>query len=160
MAARTVNQTMSGATLSISAALPATYDAAGYAATGMTYTAVGQVENFGNHGVTKQVTEFTPVADGVVQSYSGSKNYGTKSLTVGYIPGDAGQILMRTASESALRYSVKIAYPLGAGETTGEIHYLDVLVTKLENQDGAVGDVRKLMTDLKVCRQPVIVDAT
>jgi hypothetical protein len=160
MATRTVNQNMSGAALAISATLPATYDAAGYGNTAIVYTAAGQIESFGNHGVTKQVTEFTPVADAVVQSYSGSKNYGTKSLMVGYIPGDAGQVILRAASESSNRYSVKITYPLGTGESTAEIHYLDVLVTKLENQDGAVNDIRKLAVDLKICRTFVIVPAT
>ena len=59
MAEGTVLHTMSGATLAISASLPATYNAAGYGATGMTYTTVGEIENFGNHGVTANVTTFT-----------------------------------------------------------------------------------------------------
>ena len=160
MTARTVNQTMSGAVLAISATLPATYDAAGYAATGLTYTTVGQIESFGNHGVKKNVTEFTPVADSVVQSYAGAKNYGTKSLTIGHLPGDAGQVILKAASESTARYSVKITYPTGVGESTGEIQYLDVLVTSFEYQDGAVDDLRKIMTDMKVCRAPVVVAAT
>ena len=62
MAEGTVLHTMSGATLAISASLPATYNAAGYGATGMTYTTVGEIENFGNHGVTANVTTFTAIA--------------------------------------------------------------------------------------------------
>lgn len=160
MPQRTVLQTMSGATLSISAAIPATYDAAGYAATGMTYTDVGEIENFGNHGVTATITEFTPISTATVGKFKGSKNYGTMSLAIGNLPGNAGQILLEAAAESTAHYSAKITYPLGDGETTAEIHYLDVLVAKKENQDGAVNDVRKLAVDLAVCRKPVVVAAT
>lgn len=160
MTARTVNQTMSGAVIAICATLPATYDAAGYAATGLVYTTIGQVENFGNHGMTAVVTEFTPVADATVQKFKGAKNYGTMSMTAAHQPGDAGQAIVQTASESTNRYSLKITYPTGAGESTPEIRYFDVLVSKKENQDGAVNDVRKLMMDFAICRKPVVVDAT
>ena len=160
MTQRTVIQSLSGAVLSISAAIPATYDAAGYGATGMVYTAVGEIENYGNHGVTATVTEFTPVSTAVVAKVKGSKNYGTMSLMVGNIPADAGQALLETAAESTARYSIKLAYPAGDGEATGEIHYLEALVSKKENQDGAVNDVRKLAVDLAICRKPVVVAAT
>lgn len=155
MAERTVVQTMSGAVMSISATLPATYDAAGYAA--LTYTAVGEIENFGEHGVTVNVSTFTPVATATTTKLKGAKNYGTMSLVLGYLPSDAGQDIIEAAAESTNRYSAKIAYPAGQGETTGEIHYLDVLVTKRSYQDGSVDDVRKLAVDMEVCRKPVVV---
>jgi len=160
MAEGTILHTMSGATVAISATLPATYDAAGYAASGTTYTTIGQVENYGNHGVTANVSTFIAVADGVTQKFKGAKNYGTMSVTLGNLPSDAGQDIVETAVESQNRYSVKITYPVRTGESTGEIHYLDVLVTKREFQDGAVDDVRKLSVDFEVCRKPVIVAAT
>lgn len=151
MVQRTIINSAAGATLAISASLPATYDAAGYGATTITYTAVGEVENFGNHGVTAAVTEFTPVDTAVVTKVKGSKNYGTKSLTIGSIPGNAGQVILKAASESSNRYSVKITYP----DTS--VHYLDVLVSKYEQQDGAVNDIQKITCDLAICRVPVIV---
>jgi hypothetical protein len=160
MAEGTVLHTMSGATLAISASLPATYNAAGYGATAMVYTTVGEIENFGNHGVTANVTTFTAVANSVVQKFKGSKNYGTMNLVIGNMPSDAGQDIIETAAESTARYSVKISYPTRAGESTAEIHYLDVLVSKREFQDGAVDDVRKIAVDFEVCRAPVIVAAT
>ena len=151
MAQRTIVNSAAGATLAISASLPATYDASGYAATTIVYTAVGEVENFGQHGVTAAVTEFTPVDTSVVTKVKGSKNYGTKSLTIGSIPGNAGQIILAAASESTARYSVKITYP----DTS--VHYLDVLVSKYDQVDGAVNDIQKITCDLAVCRKPVIV---
>lgn len=160
MTQRTGVQTMLGATLSLSATLPETYDAAGYASTDFTWTEIGEIENHGNHGGTKTIIEFTPVDTGVVTKLPGGKNYGNKSLMVGYIPGDAGQAMIETAFESTARYSAKITYPLGDGEVTNEIHYLDVIVAKKEYQDGAVNDVRKISVDLAVCRKPIVVAAT
>jgi hypothetical protein len=151
MAQRTIINSTAGATLAISASLPATYDAAGYGATTITYTAVGEVENFGQHGVTATVTEFTPIDTSIVTKVKGSKNYGTKSLTLGSIPGNAGQVILKAASESNNRYSVKITYP----DTS--IHYMDVLVSKYEQVDGAVNDIQKINCDFAICRLPVIV---
>lgn len=153
MAARTVVGTLSTATLAISASLPATYDASGYAATTITYTAIGEIENFGNHGVTATITEFTPVNTAIVSKMKGSKNYGTMSLMVGSIPTDAGQVILKAASESNAHYSAKLTYP------DGEVHYLDVLVAKHEFQDGSVNDAMKVAVDLAICRAPVIVAA-
>ena len=151
MTQRTIVNSAAGATLAISASLPATYDASGYGATTITYTAVGQVENFGNHGVTATITEFTPVDTSVVTKVKGSKNYGTMSCALGSVPGDAGQVILKAASESTSRYSLKITYP----DTS--IHYLDVLVSKYEQADGAVNDIQKINCDFAICRTPVIV---
>lgn len=160
MSEGTVLQTLSGAAIAISASLPATYDAAGYAATAITYTAIGQVETYGNHGVTANVSTFTAVADGIVQKFKGAKNYGTMELTLGYLPSDSGQDIVQAAVESQNRYSVKITYPLRASESTNEVHYLDVLVTKREWIDGGTDDVRKLAVAFDVCRAPIVVAAT
>lgn len=153
MTGRTVVESISGATLAISANLPATYDAAGYSASNMVYTAVGQIENHGNHGVTANITEFTPVDTAVVTKIKGSKNYGTKSLVLGSIPSDAGQVILNAASESNNHYSAQVTYP------DGEVHYLDVLVSKFEYQNGAVNDPMKIGVDLAICRKPVVVAA-
>ena len=153
MAARTVVGTISSATLAISATLPATYDAAGYGATTITYTTIGEVENFGNHGVTATITEFTPISTATVAKVKGSKNYGTMALMLGSIPSDAGQVILAAAAESNAHYSAKLTYP------DNEIHYLDVIVAKDEYQDGAVNDVMKRSVDLAICRAPVIVAA-
>lgn len=142
---------MAGATLAISATLPATYDSAGYGATGITYTAVGQIENYGEHGVEANVNTFTPVDTAVTAKFKGSKNYGALNLTLGCLPSDAGQDVLEAGAESANHYSVKITYP----DTS--VHYLDVLVTKFKWMDGGVNDIQKLSVSLEVCRKPVVV---
>jgi len=153
MTARTVVQSIAGATLSISASIPATYDQAGYEASAVVFTAIGEVENYGNHGVTANISEFVPVDTSVVTKVKGSKNYGTMALTLGSIPSDAGQAILETASESNSHYSAKLSYP------DGEVHYMDVLVGKKEYQDGAVNDISRIAVDLALCRKPIVVAA-
>lgn len=160
MTQRTDIQSLEGATISICATLPTTYDAAGYSDTDLVFTAIGKVENYGNHGVKATMTSFTPVDTGVTEKVKGSKDYGSMNLVLGDVPGDAGQIIIASAAESKSHYSVKIAYALGDGEVTGEIHYLDVLVMSYENQDGAVNDTRKRNVEFAICKKPVVVDAT
>jgi hypothetical protein len=160
MSQGTVVTTMAGATLAITDTIPATFDSTGYGGSNQIYTAVGEVENYGNHGVTATIVEFTPVDTATVAKMKGSKNYGNMSMMIGCVPGNAGQIIMKAASESNNHYSVKLTYPLKTNEVTPEIHYLDVIVGKWENQDGAVNDVRKMACEMAVCRAPVIVNAT
>jgi hypothetical protein len=104
-------QSLELATLAISASLPATYDAAGYGATAVAFTAIGKIEDHGSHGTKVDVTEFTPVDTGVTTKVKGTKNYGTKQLVIGYLPGDAGQAILATAVESKAHYSAKITAP-------------------------------------------------
>lgn len=151
MVQRVVVQSLSGARIGISAALPATFDVAGYDVSSMVFTPLGQVENYGNHGMTATVTEFTPIDTATVAKVKGSKNYGVMSLTLANLPSDAGQAILKTASESNAHYSVEVRYQ------DDEFHYLDVIVTKLEYVDGGVNDVQKLNVDLALCRKPVIV---
>lgn len=154
MTAPTTVQSLSGATFSISAAIPATYDQAGYAATTMVYTLIGAIENFGTHGVSATVTTFTDIATATVTKVKGAKDYGTKTLSLGSIPSDAGQTMLDTAAESTARYSAKLTYPSGA------VHYMEVLVSKADFVDGAVNDVQKRTVDLAICRKPVVVPAS
>jgi hypothetical protein len=83
------------------------------------------------------VTTFTPVDTGVTTKVKGTKNYGTKQLVLGYLPGDAGQVILAAAVESKAHYSAKITAPAGRRATTGEIVYLDVIVTAYENVEGS-----------------------
>lgn len=160
MTRRTDIQSLEGATISISAELPVTYNSAGYTDTGIDWTAIGKVENYGNHGVKATMTTFTPVDTGVTEKVKGSKDYGSMNLVLGDVPSDAGQVIIAAAAESKAHYSIKIQYALGDGEVTAETHYLDVLVMSYENQDGAVNDTRKRNVELAICKAPVVVDAT
>jgi hypothetical protein len=162
MTARTNVQSMSGATLALSASRPATFDAAGYLDTDVviSWTTIGEVENFGEHGVQAQVLTFTNVGDAIVQKLKGSKDYGTMNLVLGNVESNTGQVLLATASESQNRYSARIIYPLGDGEVSPSTHYLDVLVVSRNFQDGDVNAIRKIAVGLALCKKPVEVAAT
>lgn len=154
MAERTVIESLSGLTIAISASLPATYDAAGYGATTITYTQIKETESISAYGMTKAVAEFTPIDTAVVAKLPGAKNYGTLSVVFASLPSDPGQDIVETASESTAHYSLKITNP------DASIHYLDVICTKFENNGGAVGDVNKRNSEFGVCRKPVVVAQT
>ncbi|WP_312313165.1 hypothetical protein [Sphingobium yanoikuyae] len=104
--------TAAGTKIAISAAAPATEDAAGYAA--LTYTTIGGVEQIGTLGASTNKVEFQPL-DGAKEKHKGSTDYGSLQPSMALDNNDAGQTLLRTAAEpdnNAL-YSFKITYPTG-----------------------------------------------
>lgn len=123
--------TAAGTALAISAASPATQDAAGYAA--LTYTEIGQIEKIGTIGATFNKVEFTPLK-GAKQKHKGSVDYGSLQPSLAHDDGDAGQTLLRTAADdgTSTLYSLKVTYPDGA------IRYFQGRVFGYpENTDGA-----------------------
>ncbi|RST30161.1 hypothetical protein HMF7854_04460 [Sphingomonas ginkgonis] len=107
------SQTAAGSTLAISAAAPATPDAAGYAA--LAFTDIGQVEKLGGLGASYAKVEFQPLK-GAKQKYKGSADYGTLQPSLAIDSTDAGQTLLQTASDNETNalYSFKVTYPDGA----------------------------------------------
>ncbi|MBM3926949.1 MAG: hypothetical protein FJ335_00595 [Sphingomonadales bacterium] len=105
--------TAAGSALAISAAAPATQDAAGYAA--LTYTAIGQIEKIGTLGATFAKVEFQPLS-GPKQKHKGSADYGSLAPSMAHDEADAGQTLLRTAAddETSKLYSFMVTYPTGA----------------------------------------------
>jgi hypothetical protein len=105
--------TAAGSALAISAGNPATNDAAGYAA--LTYTEVGQIDKIGAIGAVFAKVEFQPLK-GAKQKHKGSRDNGSLSPTLAHDESDAGQALLRTASDDATSklYSFLVTYPTGA----------------------------------------------
>lgn len=153
MAAHTAVATFTGAVYAISASLPATYDAAGYAATTITYTTIGKVQDFPAYGAKRSVNKFMPI-NGAVEKTKGTPDYGSGNIVVADVPADGGQVILAAADASSNHYSVKITYP------DSEVHYLDVIVAGWELSAAKEG-VPMLRTGmLEICKQPVIVAAT
>lgn len=100
-----------GTILSISAGVPATQDAAGYAA--LTYTVVGEVTSVGEYGANFQEVTHTPLNTGVTQKFKGAKDNGSAQLSIGRDPDDAGQALLRTAAASR---NAKYAFRVQIGD--------------------------------------------
>jgi hypothetical protein len=151
MAVHTSVASHTDATYSISASLPATYDAAGYGATTITYTAIGKVSDFIQYGSSRNVNEWIPIS-GAVEYTKGAPRYGSGDMLMGDVPADAGQVILKAAEASANHYSLKIVY--GADNET---HYLDVIVSKWQMSAGKEGAPMVRTAGMSVCKAPVIV---
>lgn len=104
--------TAAGSALAISAGVPATQDAAGYGA--LTHTEIGGIEKIGAIGATFAKVEFTPLK-GAKEKHKGSVDYGSLSPSLAVNSTDAGQTLLRTASNNQTAvYSFKVTLPDGA----------------------------------------------
>lgn len=150
MAAHSAAASFTDTTYAISAGLPATYDAAGYAATTITYTTIGRVESFPEIGATREVNKFTPIS-GAVEYLKGTAEYGSGDMVLADMPTDAGQVIAKAAAASSAHYSMKITYP------DGEVHYLDVLVSSWKLSQAQSGGVMKRTATISVCKDPVVV---
>lgn len=152
MTAHTAVASHTDATYAISAGLPATYDAAGYAATTITYTAIGKVDAFLPYGSKRTVNKWTPIA-GAVEYTKGAPEYGQGAMTMGDLPADAGQVILKAAEASPAHYSLKVTYP------DTETHYLDVIVAGWELSGGKEGAPMIRTATLAICKAPVVVAA-
>ena len=141
-----------GSLVYASVAVPATEDAAGYGA--LTYTEIGSIEDAGEHGGTATVTNFIPLATGVVDKLKGSIDYGSKEMTMAVIGDDAGQALLAGAFDGANKNSI---VSIKVVDQDGNIDYFMVYVTKFARQGGNADSVDMLSVQLAV-RSKVITD--
>jgi hypothetical protein len=112
-------RTSATTTLAISAGVPATFNNAGYVA--LSYTAVGEVTNFGEFGREFTLVTHNPVASRGTQKLKGAFNEGSIALQLGLDTDDAGQILMKAASASDSLYAFRIT------TANGDIYYFQGL---------------------------------
>lgn len=152
MPAHSSVQTHTDTLYAISAALPVTYDAAGYGSTLMVYTAIDKVTDFTPYGSERPVSEFVPIA-GAVEYIKGSPRYGSGDIMMADMPADAGQVILRDAEASQNHYSMKVTYP------DGEIHYLDVINSSWRISAGKEGAAMTRTGKLSICKKPVVVAA-
>ena len=151
--AHTAAESYTDTTYSISASLPTSYDSTGYTATtGFVYTAIGRVSKWPEFGRSQNLNEFVPIT-GSVEYVKGAPRYGTGDVEMADMPTDAGQIILKAASESNNHYSVKITLP------DGELRYLDVMVAAWKNSPASEGAINLRTATIGVCRAPVIVAA-
>lgn len=104
--------TAAGSALAISAAAPATQDAAGYGA--LDFTEIGGIEKIGAIGATFAKVEFQPLK-GPKDKHKGSADYGSLQPSLAIDDDDAGQTLLRTAAddETSTLYSFEATLPNG-----------------------------------------------
>lgn len=100
---------VAGTTVHASASLPATYDAAGYAA--LAWTQVTDVSDVPEFGPSASVNTFNPIDTRITQKSTGSIDYGSMGLGFAHVSGDAGQGILSTAFANNTGISIKITRP-------------------------------------------------
>lgn len=95
-----------GGFLSVSAGVPATFDATGYAA--LTWTEVGEATEIPEYGAEHATVTHTPLKTGIVNKFHGELNYGSVAVPMALDLADAGQIILKAALTSKDEISVKI----------------------------------------------------
>jgi len=105
-----------GGFLSVSAATPATFSSAGYAA--LTWTEVGETSELPEFGATCSAVTFTPIETGIVNKFHGERNYGSITIPLAYDYADAGQNILRAALASEDEISFR------ESRTDGTVRYI------------------------------------
>lgn len=131
-----------GTTLKISAATPATFDAAGYGA--LTYTNIGEITNLGEFGREYSLITHNPIANRGTVKRKGSFNEGTMSLQLGLDKNDAGQILAKSASVSDDDYSFEIT------TQNGDKYYFQAQVMSFKIGLGEVNSITSASINLEI----------
>lgn len=140
--------TAAGATLGISAALPALYDGSSYAL--LSFSDVGEVENLGEFGKSFNLVSFLPLAQRGASKVKGSFNNGSFEPQLAMDIADAGQVIMLAALESDNNYAFEVAL------TGGEVFYFAGLVMKFAPVINTVDDIVRRAAMIEISRDPVV----
>lgn len=135
-------QTSAGAKISASVALPATFDAAGYAA--LTYTEIGSVESIGAFGREYALVEFNPLGERGTKKFKGSFNEGQLALTLALDNTNAGQDLLRANVNADGALSFKVALK------DGTVYYFIALVMNNPIEIGSVDQITMTNVNLEI----------
>lgn len=124
-----------GTVLHVSASVPATYDAAGFAA--LTFTEVGLVGSLSEFGGTTGVDTFEILKSGNTVKRKGFTDYGTLDVGMARVTADDGQTLLKSGFDGANAgdvYSVKLVHPTATGLT----QYFTCIVTSYTTNPEAI----------------------
>lgn len=140
MAEETNAFTSAGATIRVTASLPATHDQAGFQA--LSFTEVGEVTNIPPFGRTYGETTHKPVASRKTFKFKGSYDDGNLTLTMALATADAavdaGQGILTTALDSDNDISVEVEYNDNPDGTSNTFRYFRAKVmTNPETVGGA-----------------------
>ena len=140
-------QTLVETTISVSATLPATYDAAGYGA--LTFTAVGQVTDWTAGGQVYNVVTSNPIAQRSTDKYKGTYNNGADTITVNRDDDDAGQVIILAALTDDADYAFEVTYQ------DGTIDYFTGKVVSFDTVAGGADSIVQKTISLERTRSTV-----
>lgn len=127
--------TFAGTKVSISAALPATYDQAGFDA--LTFTEIGEVTTApSSGGKTFEDVSYVTLADRATKHLKGTSDQAEQTLEVQVEREDGGQVIVKASLDSDNEYAMKVEY------NNGEIDYSQVLTTGFEGAGGDSNTIR------------------
>jgi len=100
-----------GATIGVSSALPATFDAAGYNA--LTFTSVGEVVDVGELAKVWAMVNHQSVSRQFPQKLKDTYDIANVTMTLARDFDDAGQVIIAAGLDATTCYSFKITLPSG-----------------------------------------------
>ncbi|MBH3440537.1 phage tail tube protein [Pseudomonas luteola] len=103
--------TSAGTTLAVAAALPATQDAAGYAA--LTWVLVGDVTDIGEFGKSYDLVTHNPLAERATYKRKGNYNNGNLAVQMARVPTDGGQTILIDAVDDDDSYPFRVVLQNG-----------------------------------------------
>jgi hypothetical protein len=126
--------TVATTTLSVSAAAPGTYDAAGYGA--LSWTAIGELTDLGSvKGRSYNTSTHAPVASAQQTQKKGSYTLPNADFVCAWDEDDAGQIIIEAGSKNNTVYSFKMV------KADGSIRYFTAQVMSFIESLGTVDNV-------------------
>lgn len=141
-----------GVVVSASAAAPATFDAAGYAA--LTWTPVNGFDNIGQIGEVDEVGNFDSITDGRIK-YRAISDPGEMSMNIADDPDDAGQVILaagKAAGKGSAGEKISLRIEDGAGVGT----YAQVLVSSWARDYGGASDVQRRVAVLPIIAGTIV----
>lgn len=140
-------QPSAGTLLAVSSAMPATFDAAGYAA--LTWTSVTDVSDIPEYGASAEVIKFNPLADRVTQKGAGAIDYGSTVVQMAYLKADAGQNILQAAMGNNNGISCRIT------NTDDSVDYFTAIVSSYTRNPSGVNDFKMSSVGLEINR-PIV----
>ena len=137
-------RTTAGTTLAISADIPVTFDAAGYQDTGMDWSTVGEITDYGEFGRVYALVKHNPVASRGTKKFKGSYDEGSMALKLGLDTDDAGQIVAKVAKSSDNDYSFKVV------TQNGDVYYFQAQVMDFKIGLGGVDTITSASINLEL----------
>ena len=143
-------RTAAGATIGISATAPTTFNKTGWEAA--TFTPIGEVTDLGEFGREYNLVTHNPLATRATQKKKGSYNEGAISLGLGLDNKDAGQILLKTASQSDNDYYFCITLQ------SGDKYFFPAQVMSFKTNVGSVDNIVNASVTLEITGTGVFED--
>ena len=137
-------QASAGTLLAVSASMPATFDAAGYAA--LSWTTVTDVSDIPEYGPKAEVITFNPLADRITQKATGAIDYGSTVLQMAYIKADAGQNILQANLGDNDGISCRLTFP------DASVEYFTAIVSSYTVNPSGVNDFKMSSVGLEINR--------